>query len=75
MMYKKLKERRYKKCITTKEMSEYLNISKAFYCQIENGRRRLSYEMAVRIADFYGVKPDTLFYEETKENIDKDNKK
>ena len=71
MMYKKLKERRYRKCITTKEMAEYLNISKAFYCQIENGRRRLSYEMAVKIADFYGVKPDTLFYEETKESIEK----
>jgi len=61
-MFTKLKEKRYAKKYTNKIMAEKLGISKAFYCQIENGSRKLSYEMAVRIADIFNVKPDCLFY-------------
>ena len=43
-------------------VAEKLGISKAFYCQIENGSRKLSYEMAVKIADIFNCKPDNLFY-------------
>ena len=42
-------------------MADKLGISKAFYCQIENGVRRLSYDMAVRIAQVFNLKPDTIF--------------
>ena len=32
------------------------------YCQIENGQRRLSYQMAVKIAKIFNLKPDDIFY-------------
>ena len=63
-MYKKLKGLRRSKRLTTEKMGEKLGISKAFYCQIENGKRRLSYEMAVKIASLFKVRPDTIFYED-----------
>jgi len=67
-MYQKLKELRKKKKYTTLDMSEKLGISKPFYCQIENGTRRLSYDMAIRIANVFNVKPDTIFYNDHKNN-------
>lgn len=60
-MYKKLKEIRYQKKYTTQIMADKLGISKAFYCQIENGVRRLSYDMAVRISKVFNLSPDELF--------------
>lgn len=62
-MYLKLKELRKKKKLTAREMAEKLEISKPFYCQIENGKRRLTYEMAVKIAAIFKKKPDAIFYE------------
>ena len=69
MMYNKLKEIRYKKKMTAKEVAEAVGISKAFYCQIENFKRRLSYETAIKIADVFNVKPDYLFYDDTVKKI------
>ena len=40
-MFTKLKEKRYAKKYTNRVMAEKLGISKAFYCQIENGSRKL----------------------------------
>lgn len=59
----KLKELRkeYNYSLTT--MAKTLDISKTFYWQIENRKRRLSYDMAIKIADVFGLKPDELFYE------------
>ena len=62
-MYLKLKELRKKKKLTAREMAEKLEISKPFYCQIENGKRRLTYEMAVKIAAIFKKRPDAIFYE------------
>ena len=64
-MYKKLKEMRYKKGLTAKEVAEKVGISKAFYCQLENRKRRLSYDAAIKIAGVFNVKPDYIFYNET----------
>lgn len=61
-----LKNRRKKKNLTCKDMAEQLKISKPFYWQLENKKRRMSYEMAVKIADILGTKPDKLFYDEFK---------
>lgn len=72
-MYSKLKEMRYKKGYTAKEVAELVGISKAFYCQLENRKRRLSYETAVKISSVFGVKPDFIFYCETLENIKENN--
>lgn len=74
-MLKKLKQKRYSKKIKTSELADYLGISKPFYCQIENGKRRLNYAMAVKIAHFFNVKPDNLFYEDMCEIIKKEDEK
>lgn len=68
-MYNKLKEIRYKNHYTAKEVSEKVGISKAFYCQIENRKRRLSYDLALKIARVFNVKPDYLFYDDTLSSI------
>lgn len=65
-----LKNRRKSKNYTCRDMAEKLNVSKPFYWQLENRKRRLSYEMAVKIADILKTKPDKLFYEEFKNKED-----
>ena len=52
--------------LTHQDMAEKLKISKAFYWQIENEKRRLSYLMAIKIAKIFNMKPDEIFYEEYK---------
>ena len=65
-MNSKLKKIREEKGYTSDYISKELNISKAFYSQIENGKRRLSYDMAVNISKLFNMKPDELFYDDHK---------
>jgi len=65
-VFNKLKELRQSNNLTSRAMAEKLGISKAFYSQIENRTRRLSYDMAVKIADIFKLKPDKIFYEDSK---------
>ena len=46
------------------KMSELTGISKTFYWQIEHKERRLSYELAKKIAKVFNKKPDEIFYNE-----------
>lgn len=62
-----LKKLRMGRNITCDEMAERLNISKSFYWQIENNKRKLSYDMALKIAKVFRKKPDAIFYKEFKE--------
>ena len=64
-MYSKLKEIRIKNNMTLVDVASRVGISKAFYCQLENGKRRLLYETAVKIASVFNVRPDYLFYNDT----------
>lgn len=61
---KKLKELRMNNKISCKEIAEILNISKTYYWQIENGDRRLSYELAKKIANVFRVRPDDIFFKD-----------
>ena len=63
-MYLKLKNLRLEHKYTTAFMADALGISKPFYWQIENGKRRLSYEAALNIAKIFKTKPDNIFYED-----------
>lgn len=69
-MRSKLKELRTKKKLTSKVM-EKLGISIPFYSQIENRQRRLTYDMAVRIASIFKQKPDKIFYEDYIDDMEK----
>ena len=61
-----LKEYRIKHNYSCQEMADKLNMSKSFYWQIENKKRRLSYKIAIKIAEVFKLKPDAIFYEEYK---------
>ena len=61
---KKLKKLRLKNNFTYDDMASMLNISKTFYWQLENDKRRLIYKQAVAIAKIFELKPDDIFYEE-----------
>ena len=58
----KLKEIRKKKGFTQKQIAEELNITISFYSQIENMKKRLYYDTAIKIADIFNMRPDQLFY-------------
>jgi len=61
-----LKKYRLKNKLSYQTMGNLLGISKTFYWQIENNKRRLSYERALEIAKIFNVTPDELFYEDVK---------
>lgn len=63
-MYNKLKKIRNENKLTTREMADKLDISKPFYCQLENMTRRLNYDMAIKISQIFSLKPDDIFYED-----------
>ncbi len=60
----KLQLIRNNKNISYKNMAEMLGVSKTYYWQIENGKRRITYEFAKKIASIFNLKPDDIFYEE-----------
>ncbi len=60
--YKKLQKIRKKAGLSYEEIARQLGISKSFYWQIEHKKRRLYYNMAVKIAKLFDLKPDDLFY-------------
>lgn len=61
--YKKLTKLRELNHYSYADMADKLNISKCFYWQLEHKKRRLYYEMAVKIAMIFKMKPDDIFYE------------
>jgi len=63
-MHNKLKEIRLKHNYSSKYMADKIGISKPYYSQIETGKRNLSYDMAIKIAKIFKLKPDFLFYDE-----------
>ena len=65
----KLKEYRKKYNYSCQYMADKLQISKSFYWQIENNKRRLSYHTALKIAKIFNVKPDDIFYEDEIKNF------
>jgi len=64
MMYQKLRDIRKNHGYKAKHMADKLGISKSFYLQLETRYRRLSYDMAVKIAKIFNMQPDEIFYED-----------
>lgn len=61
MALEKLKVIRNKKGLTCKQVADLVGISKEYYWMIENGKRRLTYELAVKIAKVFNTSPDDIF--------------
>lgn len=63
----RLKKKRKAMGFTIQDIAGKLSISTSYYWQLENKRKRLFYDMAVRIATLFNMKPDSLFYEKDKD--------
>ncbi|GIO23928.1 helix-turn-helix transcriptional regulator [Oceanobacillus sp. J11TS1] len=61
MALDKLKEIRTRENLTYQEVADQVGISKEYYWMIENGKRRLTYELAVKIAAVFKSRPDYIF--------------
>lgn len=59
---KKIKELRKEYDYSIYDMAELLGITAAYYSQLENKKRRLFYDMAVKLAAIFDLKPDELFF-------------
>ena len=55
-----LREYRKKHKYSAKQIADALNVSLSFYYNLENGQRGLTNEMAVKVANFYGVSVDSI---------------
>jgi putative transcriptional regulator len=61
MALEKLKEIRMNAGFTYQQVADQIGISKEYYWMIENGKRRLTYELAVKIAKVFKSSPDHIF--------------
>ncbi len=66
MERRKLQEFRESKNISRDTIAQALGVSRVYIWQIEKGKRRLTYDMAFKISKILKTKPDTLFFEEMK---------
>lgn len=57
----KLKEVRKSLGLTQANIAKQLGISESYYSQLENGKRRMSLVMAIKIASILGKTPDEFF--------------
>lgn len=60
--YFKLKRKREENGLSYEDMAKRLEISKCFYWQIEHKKRRLYYDMAIKIANVFDLNPDDIFF-------------
>ena len=58
----KLKQIRKQNKYTIYDMAKKLKITPSFYSQIENKKRRLFYDTAIKISSIFNMKPDEIFY-------------
>lgn len=61
MTMEKLKQAREESGLTMEKVADEIGITKSYYSMIENGKRGLSYPMAVKIAQVFGKEPDDIF--------------
>ncbi|MGZ9782496.1 helix-turn-helix domain-containing protein [Bacillus pseudomycoides] len=63
MKLEKLKEIREVHKMSLQNVADLIGVSKPYYWQIENGKRRLTYDLAVRISGVFNLTPDDIFFE------------
>lgn len=62
MMENRLKEIREDKDLTQNKIAKYLGISQVVYSRYETGLRLMPIDKLYKLADFYNVSLDYLFY-------------
>lgn len=65
----KLQKLRIENGYTYQQMAEKVGISKAYYWQLEHNNRRLYYDIAIKIAKIFQLKPDDIFFNWVKKMI------
>lgn len=61
MEREKLREVRFAHNKTLQQVADEIEVSKPYYWQIENGKRGLSYGLAVKISSVFNMNPDDIF--------------
>lgn len=61
MVLEKLKKTREVAKLTYQQVADEIGISKEYYWMIENGKRGLTYPLAVKIAAVFKSSPDYIF--------------
>lgn len=64
MKANKLRLLRIKNKFSGMDMAKMVGISRSYYYQIEYGQKRLSYDLAIKIAKVFKKKPDAVFYDD-----------
>lgn len=54
-------------------MANKLQISKTYYWQLEKGKRRITYQMALRLSKIFNITPDQLLYQDMENVLSKRN--
>lgn len=60
----KIRKLRKENALSVYDMAALLGITAAYYSQLENKKRRLFYDMAIKLAAIFEMHPDELFYPE-----------
>lgn len=66
---RKLRKIRTDRSITQKEIADKIGCTFQYYSQVERGVNNLSFEMAFKIANYFGMTPDELFLDDFKKNL------
>ncbi len=56
----RIKELREENGLTQQAVAEFLNVKQNTYSQYENGKRQLSIDMLIKLANFYKVSTDYI---------------
>ena len=56
-----LKDLRERSLLTQRQVAKDLEIDPSYYCLIENGKRKLSLDCAVKLAKLYNVDIDRVY--------------
>jgi putative transcriptional regulator len=61
MQLDKLKKIREQHNMSLQKVADLIGVTKPYYWQIENGKRRLTYDLAVKISSVFNLTPDDIF--------------
>ena len=70
-MKNRLKDLREDNDLTQIQISSYLHITQAAYSYYEVGKRSIPIELVIKLADYYNVSLDYIYYRTNKKKMNK----